>query len=91
MDSIIPIFSFKGKGFLGLKLSCRNDVYYAVNVYSACSIRFKRKLWSELLGIKKKMTDELWILGGDFNAVTKSSDRKGISIENRKSEQREFK
>ncbi|KAI5432555.1 hypothetical protein KIW84_020027 [Lathyrus oleraceus] len=89
--SISPIFSFKGKGFLGMKLSWKNDVYYVVNVYAACNISLKRKILCELLDLKRKMIDDLWLVGEDFNVVSKSSERKGSSSNNQKSEQRDFK
>lgn len=90
-ESISPIFSFKGKGFLGMKLSWKNDVYYVVNVYAACNISLKRKIWCELLDLKRKMIDDLWLVGEDFNVVSKSSERKGLASNNQKSEQRDFK
>ncbi|KAI5412396.1 hypothetical protein KIW84_057170 [Lathyrus oleraceus] len=60
-----PISSFKGEGYLELKLAWKSDIYYAVNVYSACGISLKRKIWSELIKLKRKLSDGLWIMGGN--------------------------
>lgn len=90
-DYIVPIFSFKGEGFLGVKVPWKNNSYYVVNVYSACCLSMKTKMWSAILDLKKKMVDGLWILGGYFNPVSKSSERKGSLFVNRKSEKREIK
>lgn len=58
LESINTIFfPFKGEGFLGLKLICKNEVYYAVNVYLTCDLSSKRKLWSELLALKRFKID----------------------------------
>lgn len=54
-------------GFLGLKIRWKNNLYYVINVYYARCINLKRKIWGELLVLKKKMVDGLWIIGGDFN------------------------
>lgn len=64
-----PISSFKGEGYLKLKLAWKSDIYYAVNIYSACGISLKRKIWSELIKLKRKLSDGLWIMGGDFNVI----------------------
>src|SRR4051812_1247954 len=39
------ILSFKGEGFLGVKLRCKDLSFYVVNVYSSCYLSQKKKLW----------------------------------------------
>lgn len=59
-ESIEPIFSFKGENFMGVKINW-NNLYYVVNIYSACSISLKRILWREILELKKKLVDGEWV------------------------------
>src|SRR4051812_3259240 len=48
-DIIQPVFSFSGKGFLGIKASNKGQVLYLINIYSPCSLLDKRTLWREIL------------------------------------------
>src|SRR4051812_38227150 len=82
--------SFRGEGFLGIKARTGNCLYYLVNVYSACSLPLKRALWKDILALKGRCRDGRWIIGGDFNAVRRSSERVGISLSRSISEWREF-
>ncbi|XP_058741918.1 uncharacterized protein LOC131614336 [Vicia villosa] len=72
--------SFKGDGFLGIKVRWKNQVYYVVNVYSSCEHRKKKLLWKDLLGLMEKFKDGDWILGGDFNAIKNGGERRGRAI-----------
>ncbi|PNX93422.1 cysteine-rich receptor-like protein kinase, partial [Trifolium pratense] len=56
-----------------------------VNVYSPCSLAGKRKLWEDLLHIRRGDSSE-WCVGGDFNAILRSSERKSGSTVTRSSE-----
>lgn len=76
-ESVSVICSFRGDGFLGIKASWKNDIYYLVNVYSSCEAAKKTKLWETLLDLKRRFCDGEWIMGGDFNAITNSRERKG--------------
>ncbi|XP_058722527.1 uncharacterized protein LOC131594419 [Vicia villosa] len=75
--SIEVEFSFKGEGYLGIKVLSKEFFYYMVNVYSPCCLRKKKLLWEKLLELKEKFSDGEWLLGGDFNAVKHRSERKG--------------
>ncbi|XP_058747173.1 uncharacterized protein LOC131620182 [Vicia villosa] len=77
--SVTVLASFCGPGYLGSKLLWKGACYYIVNVYSSCSMSLKRVLWSRLVELKNKYQDGEWIIGGDFNAVMKRSERSGIS------------
>lgn len=90
-DFVDPIYSFKRDGFLRLKMRWKNNMYYVINAYFACCIILKMKIWSELLDMKNKMVDGIWILGGDFNSTSNSYERKGSLFMNRKFEHRKFK
>ncbi|XP_058784312.1 uncharacterized protein LOC131659088 [Vicia villosa] len=50
----------------------------------------KRQLWSRLLELKNRYQDGEWIIGGDFNAVKKRSERIGQSLRISNVEWREF-
>ncbi|CAK8532224.1 unnamed protein product [Lathyrus sativus] len=83
-------FSFSGKMYHGTKVEWNSDIFHLVNIYSTCDILSKRKLWKESIEFKNKFTNGAWIMGGYFNAISKSSERKGRSLSNRISETREF-
>lgn len=68
--------SFKGGGFLGIKVCWKHNLYYVVNVYSSCDMHKEKILWKEVLALKEYFKDGEWILGGDFNAVKNGSKRK---------------
>lgn len=57
------ISSFKGDGFLGIKVIWKEDVYYIVNIYSSCDFIKKHRLWDVLLELKKTFCDGEWIMG----------------------------
>lgn len=67
------------------------NLYYIVNVYSACNLSLKRIIWGEILELRKKLVDSPWVIGGDFNSISKSCEMKGSLLINRRNEQREFK
>jgi len=82
-----------GKGFIVVfgqykKLNCRCVV---VNVYAACSLSEKTSLWGELSDMKKASSDKVWCFCGDFNAVRRRYERKGVSTrDNQSGEMRGF-
>lgn len=81
---------FKGGGFLGIKLICRGNCYYIVNVYSRCTLNLKKKLWNDLLVFNSKSLDGDWCLGGDFNSIVNLKKIHGSSFVSRNSEMRNF-
>ncbi|CAK8576177.1 unnamed protein product [Lathyrus sativus] len=74
---LCPLFTFKGKGYLGVHGQWKGTNCFIVNIYSSCSIVDKRLLWSELLNLKSSMPLGEWLIGGDFNAVKTTSERMG--------------
>ncbi|XP_058775507.1 uncharacterized protein LOC131649767 [Vicia villosa] len=89
-SALLVVFSFRGTGFLGIKISWKNKFYYLVNVYAAWSMPLKRSMWKELVDLRQRFKDGDWIIGGDFNAIKKRSERLGRSLSTCKVEWREF-
>ncbi|XP_058786229.1 uncharacterized protein LOC131660883 [Vicia villosa] len=79
-DMFDVLLSFKGEGFLGVKVCKNNNFFYLINVYSSCEIVKKRRLWSKLLELKQIFNDGEWIIGGDFNAIKVREERKGRGV-----------
>ncbi|PNX98502.1 cysteine-rich receptor-like protein kinase [Trifolium pratense] len=50
----------------------------------------KRKLWSDLLDFKTNNEKGEWVLGGDFNAILKSGERRGSNGGGMQNERAEF-
>ncbi|XP_058775462.1 uncharacterized protein LOC131649721 [Vicia villosa] len=71
--------SFRGLGYLGVKISWKSNLYYIINVYSDCSREDKRLLWNSFLELKSVFNDGEWVIRGDFNAVKNRRDRVGRS------------
>ncbi|XP_058770446.1 uncharacterized protein LOC131644070 [Vicia villosa] len=78
-DKVEVLLSFKGGGYLGVKVLWKGNIYYVVNVYSSCFLIKKKELWVDLLNLKNGCTDGEWLIGGDFNAKKKRDERKGRS------------
>ncbi|XP_058726658.1 uncharacterized protein LOC131598027 [Vicia villosa] len=89
-NTVRVLFSFGGRGYLGLKVVWREKQYYAVNIYSPSSLAEKRILWKMLLFLKTIFLDGEWVLGGDFNAVCNRRERFGDSVLNSSKEWSEF-
>lgn len=87
------VFSFFGSGFSGvcLEWATMKERCFVVNIYSSCTMEGKRKLWDELRMTKKGFGKGLWCCVGDFNAVSTSSERKGVSRQQATQEIDEFK
>lgn len=51
MDKMTVIHSFKGVGFLGIKVIWKDDVYYIVNVYSSCDLVKKKHKYFPLVNV----------------------------------------
>lgn len=58
--------------------SSANHPWIISLVYNAIHIKLQKKLWKELLLIPKLNLP--WIMLGDFNAITSSSDHKGSNF-----------
>ncbi|XP_058760200.1 uncharacterized protein LOC131633504 [Vicia villosa] len=71
--------SFKGEGYLGIKVVWKGDLFYLVNIYSSCDFVKKKRMWEILLDLKEKLNNGEWIMGGDFNVIKDRMERKGRS------------
>lgn len=49
-------------GFVGIHLEWQGHLYFFINIYSACDIRSKRKLWNDLRAVRTKFTGENGLL-----------------------------
>ncbi|XP_058755007.1 uncharacterized protein LOC131628158 [Vicia villosa] len=90
-DRMEVLYSFKGEGFLGLKVRWMENTYYIVNIYSSCDLSKKKSLWADLLALRSKKGDGEWILGGDFNAIKNGRERKGRAVMSNNREHELFK
>ncbi|XP_058726991.1 uncharacterized protein LOC131598402 [Vicia villosa] len=89
-SSVSVVLSFRGKGFLGIKVCWKKKFFYLVNVYAACSLPLKRIMWDDLADLKLKFNDGDWLIGGDFNSIKKSSERVGCFLSTQRTEWGEF-
>lgn len=92
-DAFKLIFSFFGEGFCRVhgewgknKVKC-----FIVSIYSPYSLFGKRKLWEDLLMSKRGFGKGMWCLAGDFNAILKRGERKGIDVQDHSVEIEEFR
>jgi hypothetical protein len=84
------INSFFGDGFLGISVEREGVSLNFINIYSPCNLAGKKKLWADLLALKHQSGGGEWCLGGDFNAILRSSERKGYSADSRQGERLSF-
>jgi len=74
----------EGKGFLlvcGVYSTVGVGVLLVVvNVHGPCTNNEKSTPWNEIADIKRNLSCTLWCIMGDFNAVKKVEERKGIGI-----------
>lgn len=49
-------------------------IYFMVNIYSKCSPRENRAMWSDILLRKANLSGEVWCVLGDFNYVCSLSE-----------------
>ncbi|XP_058755280.1 uncharacterized protein LOC131628456 [Vicia villosa] len=87
---ISPLFSFKTEGAVGIGAEFKGQVCFFVNVYFACHLPGKRRLWAELVELKNKFNSGWWCVGGDFNSIRDGSERHGRSSGCRMNEITEF-
>ncbi|XP_058750108.1 uncharacterized protein LOC131623108 [Vicia villosa] len=85
-DKMEVLLSFKGEGFLGIKVCWKEELYYIVNVYSSCDLNKKKVIWDNILNLKEAFRDGEWIIGGDFKSIKNVRERKGRAGEANKRE-----
>ena len=69
-----------GSGFiaiLGQHLKS-NNLCVVINVYAACNLSDKVALWETLTSFKSLHQSVAWCFCGDFNAVRREDERKGV-------------
>ncbi|MCH79506.1 LINE-1 reverse transcriptase like [Trifolium medium] len=76
------LFTFIGDGFVGvcLEWGVNKKCCFVVNVYAKCEMAAKRRLWEDLSMSKRGFGDGLWCVVGDFNAVRRREERRGIGL-----------
>ncbi|CAJ2673622.1 unnamed protein product [Trifolium pratense] len=80
-DNNLLLFIFTGQGFVGvcLESGIQKKVIFVVNVYAKCDLDSKRRLWENLVMSKRGFEDGAWCFAGDFNAVYRREERRGVS------------
>ncbi|XP_058783675.1 uncharacterized protein LOC131658395 [Vicia villosa] len=78
-NSLKLILSFKGEGYVGVKVQHRGTFINFINVYAPCNSGSRREVWRSLIKLKKKVVGEEWCIGGDFNSTLFKEERIGIS------------
>lgn len=75
---------FLGSNVIGLKGIWKEETEETVivNIYSPCNMAGKRAVWNEILDLRARWGDSLWVVAGDFNAVRKKEERKSRSNSN---------
>ncbi|MCH82424.1 hypothetical protein A2U01_0003230 [Trifolium medium] len=76
------IFTFIGEGFVGvcLEWGVAKKICYVVNVYAKCDLNAKRRLWENISMSKLGFGEGGWCVVGDFNAVRRREERRGVSL-----------
>ncbi|XP_058776288.1 uncharacterized protein LOC131650601 [Vicia villosa] len=85
------LYSFRGEGFLVVCVEKENKRIYFVNIYASCDHKARMNSWRKLTDLKRRSLDGSWCIGGDFNLVTSSEERVGISKKNYNREMEDFK
>jgi len=69
-----------GTGFIAIEVYHLQEKRHCVvvNVYATCNIQDKIHLWEALTMFKQSDQNPVWCLCGDFNAVRRADERKGI-------------
>ncbi|XP_059071310.1 uncharacterized protein LOC131865579 [Cryptomeria japonica] len=67
--------------WIGEKVNCYNNKlrFNLINVYGPIQNRDKAQVWLELETFLRDNVNEMCIIGGDFNAITKASNKRGGS------------
>jgi len=52
-----------------------------VNVYSSCTLLDKIQMWEDLKKIRHNEPCKSWCILGDFNAIRREGERKGINVQ----------
>jgi len=75
--------SFGDEGYVGVTLDwgVAKTRCVVVNVYSKCDLPTKRRLWDSLIGECQNRDRGVWCVLGDFNAVKRRDERRGVNVE----------
>jgi len=71
------------KGFLAIigQHKEKNVPIIVVNVYSSCHLKEKLGMWDEIVTIRHLEVCKTWCILGNFNAVRKKEERRGVNID----------
>ncbi|XP_050874962.1 uncharacterized protein LOC127078559 [Lathyrus oleraceus] len=79
-DFICLLYSFRGKGFMGINALWKGNNCYFINVYLSCFLVDKRVIWSKILDWKAKLILGELLMGGDFNSTKSGEERRGKGL-----------
>lgn len=51
--------------------------FFLINVYGQNNIPEMRRVWGEISEVMVANSDRIFLLGGDFNAILRSLDKRG--------------
>ncbi|KAK2436747.1 hypothetical protein QL285_021719 [Trifolium repens] len=76
------IFTFIGEGFVGvcLEWGMEKKICFVLNVYAKCDLIAKRCLWENIVMSKEGFGGGAWCVVGDFNAVRRREERRGVGL-----------
>lgn len=77
-------------GLLGVTGMWKGEPVNLVNVYAPFNREKKKELWELLMLRMRGRESERWCVSGDFNTVRNESERRGVSIQDRRGEMRDF-
>ena len=77
------LFSFQRDDYVGLCLEwgMEKTRCVVINVYSKCDLAAKRRLWEKLAEERESRGGRAWCVLGDFSAVGRRDDQRGINEE----------
>jgi exonuclease III len=75
--------TFQGEGYVGvcLEWGVAKTKCVVVNVYSKCDLESKKRLWECILEERRSRGEGAWCVVGDFNAVCRRDERRGVNAE----------
>lgn len=78
-NAFVPILSFKGDGYVGIKVIAEGVCINFLKVYASCNSRIRREIWRDIESRIGASRGEEWCVGGDFNTVALEDERIGLS------------
>lgn len=87
------IFYFSGNRFLGvcLEWGSKKQRCFVVNIYTPCNLAGKWLLWENLKMSKMGYGKGLWCVVGDYNAITRMCEKRGLGSQIPRQEMEDFR